>query len=405
MRAHSWLARIALVAMLGCGPEAETLSASVRLLVDEACGAPEEVPLECGGHVGVYLVDPATNQPFDQGCIPFERKDGMTLRDLPQLLSSRSFTVPEGKSVAVEIAVYSPPAITACPRYDEKTDGGVTIPNYFGRSEGATLTGDSPRLPVTLRCNGKAVTCGDDPLELTKVSATVTVMITDPLAAPSDEEAKDMNVRTGYLLAASSGENPAYRFNPTGELSYLPLARRWEALTRDFFFPDECVGTLVTKLGAGSTVSTLSCDGSVDRDARTASGKGYFWDRSTIDSIVAAMGLISFPDEGLVIGRVVDENGHGVDSAWVRPKGPRTNNPRILYLYHDPFFNQLALTRQGPTESHGVFVIAEATPTCCYDLIAEVERNGVVYSGESGGPIGLVDGVAMGTLIEVKRTQ
>jgi hypothetical protein len=110
--------------------------------------------LACGGEVGVFVVDAATNEVLDSSCVPFAADAALTLEKLPALLADAMPPPPAlapGRSIAVEVAAYSPATGKSCPRFRADAGGNPAVPSYFGRSSNATV-GASGSIGVTLQC-------------------------------------------------------------------------------------------------------------------------------------------------------------------------------------------------------------------------------------------------------------
>jgi hypothetical protein len=83
---------------------------------------------------------------------------------------------------------------------------------------------------------------------------------------------------------------------------------------------------------------------------------GYLVRKERLDAILDALGLVEFPAEGLVIGRVVDhitQPAAGVTVSAIQPSGDPVD---ILYLNQD-----FTLATTGPTESTAYFAATAAS--------------------------------------------
>jgi hypothetical protein len=110
--------------------------------------------LACGGEVGVFIVDATTNEVLASTCVPFGADAGLTLEKVPALLAdgmpAMSALAP-GRSVAVEVAAYSPATGKSCPRFLADVGGSPAVPSYFGRSANAKV-GAAASITVSLQC-------------------------------------------------------------------------------------------------------------------------------------------------------------------------------------------------------------------------------------------------------------
>jgi hypothetical protein len=110
--------------------------------------------LACGGELGVFVVDATTNEVLDASCVPFGADAALTLEKLPALLAGATPPLPSlapGRSIAVEVAAWSPASGKSCPRFLPDVAGNPAVPSYFGRSTAAAV-GASASIGVTLQC-------------------------------------------------------------------------------------------------------------------------------------------------------------------------------------------------------------------------------------------------------------
>jgi len=110
----------------------------------------------CGGEVGVFVTDGKTNEVLDMRCVPFAVDPAMTLEKLPAVLAGVTPPLPAlvpGRSVAIEVAVYSPVSTlgNGCPRYLPDDFGNPAVPSYFGKSA-VVAVGASSSISVSLQC-------------------------------------------------------------------------------------------------------------------------------------------------------------------------------------------------------------------------------------------------------------
>jgi hypothetical protein len=141
------------VLALGCNLQARH---QVTLQLS-AAGTCVRTSLACGGELGVFVADATTNGVLDQRCVSFTPDAGMALDKLPAVLQDLMpplRDLPPGRSVVLEVAVYSPPSGKSCPRYDPNLPnvaGNAVVPSYFGRSA-ATMAGAAASIAVSLQC-------------------------------------------------------------------------------------------------------------------------------------------------------------------------------------------------------------------------------------------------------------
>jgi hypothetical protein len=119
-----------------------------------AAGTCVRTSLACGGELGVFVADAMTNEVLDTRCVSFAPDAGMALDKLPVVLQDLMpplANLPQGRSIVVEVAAWSPPSGKSCPRFDPAAGNNAAVPSYFGRSA-ATMAGASAAITVSLMC-------------------------------------------------------------------------------------------------------------------------------------------------------------------------------------------------------------------------------------------------------------
>jgi hypothetical protein len=177
---------------LGCNLEGHrTLTLQLS-----AAGNCVRTSISCGGEIGVFVIDmtpdAATDQVIESRCVPFAADAMMTLDKLPSVLETLDPPLAQlapGRSIALEVAVYSPASGKHCPRYAPNAPGNLAVPSYFGRS-GTSVVGAAAAVNVSLSC--LPTTC----LPCTKLASPTG---TDPV----DAGAPDGPFRTVAKLVAS----------------------------------------------------------------------------------------------------------------------------------------------------------------------------------------------------------
>lgn len=422
-------ALFSLLAVLAAACSEAPKKISVGLRFDASacrtCFSPDECPLDCGGQISIKVID-LDNQVLESACLPWDYEMGKRLRDLPALLATAELDatrVPAGTQVAFEVAVWNYATFEACPRIVVDFPGDLPhsefleYPWYFGRSPVYTVSSGLTSVEVPLGCVTGDDFCAVQP-NLTQFDAHVTEVHTllDPPIDPTTLE-----VRTGNVFPFVAGDPEAplhaeFNFYQSWQLDLVGgdpfLDAYWQTIRSEpFNFDEFCVGTIVTRIGAGGTVSTVSCEGFFD--GVVVDARGYFVDKKRVDQIVTALALPSFPDGGLLIGRVVDAAGQPAADVFIRP--PEDDTANIVYLDEiddpdNPGQTRLIRKSAGPTAANGFFVVDDAaltpdqwvmppnTARCC-DTFEAWKTDGSM--GFSPGPVGLVDGVVMSTVIQL----
>jgi hypothetical protein len=178
------------------------------------------------------------------------------------------------------------------------------------------------------------------------LDVTATVNDFDDLASVTSALADRLTVDIGEPKPV----NPTYVLNPidTHELlrsSDSPPA--WSVqLTNIMFGNYECLQVLED---GAQTTSTLSCR--ADDDKTTIDMAGVYLSKTSLNQILTALGLSAFPDQGLVIGMVVDEFYSPLANVAVSCGGCK-----VQYLN-----DTRTGTVNGATSKSGVFVSDNAT--------------------------------------------
>jgi hypothetical protein len=191
--------RAALVAALALTAACELTDRKAVTLQLSAAGSCVRTSLACGGEVGVFVADAMTDELLDTQCVSFAPDAAMTLDKVPAVLKGlpQLRDLPQGRSIVVELAIWSPGSGKSCPRFSPTaaTPAGQA-PSYFGRS-GASTAGAAASINLSLQCLPSAcVSCtkyasltGMDPPEPSKPDAGATDA--KPDAAKPDAAATD----------------------------------------------------------------------------------------------------------------------------------------------------------------------------------------------------------------------
>ncbi len=386
------------------------------------CSSIDDCQLSCGGVVGLFLADAESGALLDQSCKALAGGADDTLRMLPAYLDGAELVtgVAIGRRVVVEVAVYSPAPFVepgdagpgpTCPRpkleqgvpvYQDPT--GAQYPAYWGRSDPLTVRADENLASITMGCVSDFA-CQSSPDEAV-VSAQVQVL--ESRVPASDPE--ELDVRFGYV-SLELPELTVALFKPLAELLLeepLGSPPRWSKLVKNPFLDPTCLGTLVTRVGANTGYSVLSCEGTAMEASSpapaSAETKGYTIDKAFVDALLPRLGLAAgqLPEHGILIGRVVDAIDTPLAGATVTPlQGEAT----VIYL--DAIGQPISATA---TSTSGWFVVAtpptlqpvgsvvgSARANCCEVFQAEIGSDIAC----TPAPVGLVDGVVMSAPIKV----
>lgn len=99
---------------------------------------------------------------------------------------------------------------------------------------------------------------------------------------------------------------------------------------------------------AAQTTTTLHCEGLSDPNTRTINIAGVRVTKDTVDDVLRSLALTAFPDEGLTLGIVIDQNNNPAAGATVTVDAPFT-----VEFIND---NRTGLTPGTRTTNSGLFV-------------------------------------------------
>jgi hypothetical protein len=364
------------------------------------CTGIDDCPLACSGEIGLTLVDADSGEVVDRVCQEFVGQDGMFLRRLPELLRDTAFDdgIMAGRRVELEVAVFSPRSREGgCPRVlagQPPMTAGGELPTYFVRSLAPATIGDGlVDLDVVMGCVLDQPDCS-----VVAGDGSITAKVRD-LATAQEPPAtfRELDVRASHLLA-----RPDDRFVLRIDTA-LTLQERtgrtpvWTATVEDPVFDQACLGTLVTRIGAGRIYPVLSCIGQLTVDELTGAVRvtteGEYVDAAVIDDVLAGLELEAVPATGMILGRVT-LGGLPVSDAVVQPL---MGTAQIIYLD-----DTLSPTTDSATTASGWFVIV-APPALDGDGVfgETFQANVGPVVGCSRGPLGMVDGAIMAAPIEL----
>ncbi len=383
------------------------------------CANLDNCALDCGGVAGIFLVDAESKSVLDEACVALPGRPGDTLRLLPAFIKDATLVnnIPIGRSVVVEIAVFSPSPFAPATGVDAgptpickrpipgpsgipvTDDSDMHYPSFWGRSDPLTLrSGDNP-VTVKINCVSDRPACAPRPDALFK--AQVIDMETQ---LPNPHQPRDLDVRFGHLVRDGMG---AVGFEALDLLvlpDTPPQEPEWSKFVRNGFYDPTCLATRVIRLDAQTGYNVVSCDGTaVPGSANMMSlvtTTGYTIDKDFVDVLLPKLGLLKVPDHGMIIGKVVDPAGNAVTDAVV---APLAGMAKVIYLDDA---NEPSATL-GATSPSGWFVVddrpqlpsleAADDENCCQ--IFSATRAADV--GCSQGPVGTVNAMVMAARIVI----
>jgi hypothetical protein len=401
------------------------------------CDSPDNCPLSCGGGIGVFIVKDGSI--LESSCFLYDpmvppATTGV-LNALPQLLqmnASLPQLVEDGTIFDAELEVFDGPMppdfVSSCSEPQRATfqpgspiptlelpDGSMLVPRYYGVAHNQALGPKLAAVEIPLSCISANAGCSAPPMP---IHMTTVVEDMTSLVPPDVAQSDNLDVHTGKIVFDTMQSPLEATFTLGDHLTFndSTIDPKWMGMVSQM--PDPaCVATLVTPLGTGSTYGTLSCEGSATGDPVTA--QSYVVDKKQVDLILSALSLPTLPDRGLLIGKVIDPLGSEAAGAVV--SAASDPSAQIVYFDNVPdpeMPGQTILVRnttRGSTGPNGYFVVSGTTPldldatgmhypmfrtSCCDYFNAARAADGTM--GHSAGRVGLVDGLIMSTVIQLK---
>lgn len=300
------------------------------LCASESC---EDYRFGCGATMLVRWTDPDTGEVAmsDTGepletCQAIEAADSLcALREMADPILF--FGIPQ-ETYRIEIALWSPPTVSAtgCPGGELFDVFGVPRAEFSPQPAfaGATYVHTSRQDSITIELSCPDPGQLDDDSCQVDLSTRITAEVTDleRLLSVSDAQATNMTVSATDVLFIPDDKGGVEAVLDTAGAVALSLTSpapqpTFSASTNEAF--DDTVCTTVLELGPQATTS-VHCD-RVQAGARELDLSGLHLPKETLDEILTALGGGEFPEEGLVIGRVVDAAMNPVDDVAVTVGG------------------------------------------------------------------------------------
>jgi hypothetical protein len=328
------------VAGLACGGEALP-AVPLHLALDGnpgrgACAMRQcdAYPLDCGALLGVRVVDASTSDPaapiLEEYCQPVPAADNLcALADLVKL----ALELP-ARRVRVEVALWRPDAMgeqRSCPRTSIFDLRGVPRENVlpqpaFGGAEYFDLGSERlRRATVRLACTGPDE-LGRSHCPAASTPVTVTIDDLENNIAVSRDLARmlDVGVGTPRQQPNPGRDQPSWILDSSIKLTLGQQATEIQftgALDSADLEPALCARV---REEVPQAVAAVTCT-TIDPDAADLRLRAHHLPKEVLDRILAAMALgDNFPQTGLVVGRVVDENDAGLSGVTVALSGSGT---------------------------------------------------------------------------------
>lgn len=316
-----------------------------------------DYPMSCGATVSVRITDPDTGELLTNRetgealalCLPLEPSE--TLCSFADIMSQLKIPGMPATTVRVEVALWNP-EVAECPdttRFELFDVFGRPKVNYQPQPAFAGATyfraGESDEVTIALSCTNPdkldVETCAANiPIEITAIVTDIGSVL--PL---NTEQAPIATVATGKARIALDELGKSFAVLDAGDTADLPLNNEgatpvYQATMKS---PFDTLACTVTLEDAAQATAAATCE-TVDPSEDVELG-GLLVRKEIVDAVLAALGE-SFPSDGLVIGRVVNESFQPTAGVSVTvPQGT------VQYLSSD-----LLTLSGGLTTSSGYFI-------------------------------------------------
>ncbi len=328
-----------------------------------------DVTLLCEAFVSIRIFSPsAPDQPWIKVCQKLPASRTMDLCSIAAInLPQPDVKVPL-QTLEVEMALYPVSQVTLLPdgTYECPTGQTYSADGYPVTSLEPCTQSDPPSCPPNPAVGGRAfyhpgdsetvVTLGctnlgllEDPTCKNANSHAITAVITDfdnPLVPISRALADTLTVSVAEPVL-KAGEYSIMSEQTLGRSAIDPPA--WMGETATTFSSSACITVFED---VAQTTTSVSCRALVPNEAMQPSIEltGIRLAKSTLQDVLAAIGLPTFPDKGLTIGMVLDANGIPAAGVTIQPTAGT-----VLYLSAD---RHSLVT--GGTSASGIFVSRDA---------------------------------------------
>jgi len=350
----------------GCGQDLAPLPIGLEFRQElpgqcpsDECGA---YGLDCGAVISVRAFpgdsDPSSSQmPLAESCVEVAPATdlcslsaaGLSVGDLP------------AQRLRLEVAIWSPDDVdNSCPSGPMFDLGGLPLSTFS---------------PQPAFAGSRVVDVGDDDLSLASIE--LACFNSNPLGGCAGGEtdiraeiddldtllfapalaASNLQVSVGVPEARSGDQGETIHVIEAADDYPLDLIRTVPvpefAATVPSVFPETaCV--LVLDVTPQSTTA-VTCQ-AVSGPLMALELTGYLVGKLRVNQLLGVLGEASFPDTGLVIGRVVDNINQPSADVTLSALTPTGGQAEVLYISED----FLSASAVGPTASHGYFVSRDA---------------------------------------------
>ncbi len=347
---------LSIVALAACSDSAAP-SFSIGLDFDSTSCARDSCDgyaMSCGARLSIRIVDAnaTSDAPYTSQCVELE---GDTLCSLDQL-DVELGSVPVGRA-RIEVALWDPAQIgPSCPDEDIFTVGNDArpradfLPNPAFGGASYVDVGSATEVRVLLHCDDALQLDAPECRDATTVSAGVQDLTTGLFVVP--EEAIDLLVSVGEPRTRPTGAGEVEWVLEPGDTTPLDIETlepvpQWMGEAPRRFGRAACIVVLGNEPQATRTVT---CSPAEEMRPQLDL-QGYLLPKARLDEILAAAELTTFPQQGLVIGRVVDELGAPAAGVTLVPE-----QGSVQYLSEDG----TTFLGRDRTSSNGYFISRDA---------------------------------------------
>jgi hypothetical protein len=338
---------------------------SIRLVLDDEVGSYCEsndcadYGMSCGAVLMINMFDLEDGAPVVDECEknvpPAESICGLKTIGQPNF-----FNIPPHR-VQISVAAWRPGVLPndECPNEDifdaqDKPRSDFAPRPAFGGRAFFDAGSDEYEVLVRLACTDSfqldAEECTGPGMNTTLLRAQVDDMVS--LLDLTAERAVQLDVRAAAPRQVSGSGGFEYVIENSGSIELGLEDGPVPSFTADVTDPlGDTVCVVVRDDSAPESTSVASC-GQLQTDADPVELRGVLLDKETLDKILAAMGA-EFPEQGLVVGRVVDHDGAPLAGVSVSVDGPL--DAAVEYLDAD-----LTAIDGTATSASGFFISRDA---------------------------------------------
>ena len=389
-----------LVAMLlvACSPNRDPLQIHYDLSSGPSQSCPSTscsgVPMSCDVVLQVRIANPADpTLAYVSTCTAVTAPE--TLCAISRVALPDTLQVPL-QTVEVQIAIYPATAVTdsngviTCPGDLEFGDDNLPVLATMSGSPSPSIAGRAFAAPsdddvyVTLGCPDAAALTGNACLPPGTVQVTGSVDDFDTGVFVPDSLAVNLDVLTGEPLPRTdtTTQTTEYYLDSTDttsltQVSFSPVPS-WQGNVATKFVNAACLEVLDPT--SAQTTASVTCKTATSADT-SLDLNGIRVAKSTLAEVLTALGDTEFPDQGLVLGMVVDDVGAPAPSITVVP-----SSGTVKYLSGD----RSSITGQNATTTSGIFISTDAPFNTSWGINSISQMVTASYGGLINGKLTVV---------------